>query len=51
MIFEFPFSPRASHPLEGRWVVYYESGGVLFEVNYVDGKLEGKWVGYNEEET
>ncbi|MEE3040443.1 MAG: hypothetical protein VX948_06255, partial [Candidatus Latescibacterota bacterium] len=33
---------------QGKWVEYYDSGGVEWEGNNVDGKREGKWVEYYE---
>ena len=33
----------------GKWVGYNESGEVLWEGNYVDGKEEGRWVFYDDD--
>ena len=32
----------------GKWAVYNESGKVVSEHNYEEGKREGKWVRYDE---
>ena len=34
--------------MDGKWVVYWKNGIVLWEGNYVDGNREGKSVWYYE---
>ena len=40
---------RPLEELVGKEYTYYENGQVMWEASYVDGKLVGKWIHYDED--